>query len=86
MCVCARARLGTVRILCIITAIQIASGLVGSFVLATHKPTDTKGWQTLMLAFGCISGAAALLGLTFRPRTTETTATTAAVRDESLRI
>ena len=70
-------------------AMQIASGLVGSFVLATHKPTDTKGWQTLMLAFGCISGAAALLGLTFRPRTTATAAATAEgshSRDESLRI
>jgi hypothetical protein len=70
-------------------AMQIASGLVGSFVLATHKPTDTKGWQTLMLAYGCISGAAALLGLTFRPRTTATAAATAEgshSRDESLRI
>ena len=72
------------------TSMQIASGLVGSFVLAAHKPTDTKGWQTLMLAFGCISGAAALLGLTFRPRTTATTAAATAEgshsRDESLRI
>ena len=46
----------------------IASGLVGSFVLSTHKPTDQEGWQRLMVAFGAISAAAALLGCTFGPR------------------